>query len=192
MAVSDSALVTLGEAKAFIGGTIPSTEDSRVEAMIDAASELILRETSREFAPRSFVETRPVAYEGYGVLSFSPWDASTVYQVMIGDVTLVESEDYVLLPAGARDGVYTGVRFSTELVIDTKPLGVAMFDVEADWGWPAVPVQVKRACLRLVDAWYAVDGPAHGGEYGDDATDALGMVPSDVWGVINAYRRVWI
>jgi len=159
--------------------------------MIDAASDLILRETNREFLPK-VTATRMISYQWGGVAWFTPYDARAVTSITLGSTLLTADVDYVLLPTSRRDGVFTGARLSSNLTIDVAPLGVALLSVVGDWGWTDVPNQIKRACLRIVDAWYGVDGPAHSEEFSEATFAGDGMLPMDVWGVIKSYRRVFI
>lgn len=188
--LSALALVTLNDAKAFIGGEVTAAQETLIEGMIEAASRLILEESGREFLPQSDDVGRTVQYDGGRLLSFAPYDARDVDSITIHTTALTIDTHFELVADRRNADVFVGARLSPSLRIDERELGVVT--IVGDWGWPEVPERIKRACLRIVDAWYVVDGPAHAEEYGDAPDIVPGLVPMDAWAVINDYRRASI
>jgi hypothetical protein len=152
----------------------PSADTARdplVGTLITAASDAIMDEFDREFAPATASATRRVRIDSYS-LSLAPWDLRTVASFSLhpessSPVTLAAGTDYELLPVGAPSGTYTSIRFSGYLgnLLTSETafrMGHALADISGAWGFATVPPVVNRACVLTVLAWIRRDVSALG------------------------------
>jgi len=148
--------------------------DDLIRAHIAEASIAIMRETSREFAPQSAAGTaRTFRVQQRRIVPFSPYDLQTATAVELhpeqaSPQTLVDGTDYDLLPIGAPLSVFSYLllaeqrtlpRLSSDLV---RRFGYAQLRVTGTWGFPAVPRDVRRACVLTVASWMRHDVSALG------------------------------
>lgn len=148
-----------------------TARDSLVQSLITAASDAIMKEVEREFAPATTSATRRLRVDGY-TLSLAPYDlrsvaVATLHPESTTPTILVAGSDYELLPVGAPLGTYTSVRFSSYLAnlltSDTAfRMGNALIDINGAWGFASVPTLANRACVLTVLAWVRRDISAMG------------------------------
>lgn len=165
MAAQD--LCSLADVRASL--ELPSADTSRdtlIGTLITAASQAILREVDREFAPATASATRRFRVDDL-TLSLAPFDLRTASSVTLNPetsnpITLTATQDYQLLPIGSPSGTFTSVRFSSLLTAlyasnTVFAFGYALCDISGAWGFATVPVDVNRACVVTVGAWLRKD-----------------------------------
>lgn len=165
MAAQD--LCTLADVRASL--EIPAADTSRdalISTLITAASEVILNDTDREFAPATASATRRFRVDSL-LLNLAPYDLRTVTTITLNPETsspavLNVTTDYQLLPIGSPSGTYTSLAFSTLLTSlyasqTVFSFGYALVDIAGAWGFTAVPVDVNRACVVTVGSWLRKD-----------------------------------
>lgn len=142
--------------------------DALIAVLITAASETIMDEYEREFAPASTVATRtfpvyPAARDRAGnvIVDLAPYDVQTVTAVLLhpeasSPTTLTAGTDYKLAPVPARDSVYTRLLISGRVTVSSDHLtafGFAQVSLAGTWGFASVPNNVKQATVDTVRAW---------------------------------------
>jgi hypothetical protein len=160
-------LCTLADVRASL--EIPTADTSRdalIATLITAASEAILNETDREFAPVTASATRRFRVDGRQV-SLAPFDLRTVSAATMNPetsspTTLTVTSDYQLLPIGAPSGTYTSLELSGFLASlyasnTLYAFGYALLDITGAWGFATVPLDVNRACVITVGSWLRKD-----------------------------------
>jgi hypothetical protein len=148
--------------------TSDTSRDALIQSLITAASDAIMDEVDREFAPAT-TATRRIKVGGY-VVSLAPWDLRSVTTLTLhpetsSPQTLVAGTDYELLPVGAPSGTYSSLRLSSYLWLagDTAyRMGHSLIDVNGAWGFATVPNVVNRACVLTVLSWIRRDISALG------------------------------
>lgn len=171
MGVQD--LVTVAQVKTFLPSA-SSDSDAKIQALITSASDAIMREAEREFAPVTSSATRrfrilPEDFnDGYYVVDLSPpaSDLASVTSAMLhpetsAPVTLVSGTDYILEPNGKPEGVFTHLRLYPTTSIGTSAVflrfGFAYLDITGAWGFPLVPTDVQDVCVKVVRTWMRPD-----------------------------------
>ncbi len=142
-------------------------DDQRIETYIEVASEALMEEYEREFAPATSAVTRRLTYRPNkrGLVTFGTWDLRTATTATLNPedaspLVLVADTDYKLLPVGKPKGVYTHLRIysGVEMISDTLTRwGFAQLDILGDWGFPSVPKTVRQACVVTVMSWLRRD-----------------------------------
>src|SRR5262245_47483090 len=167
MAAQD--LCTLPDVRAALEvPTADTKRDTLISSYITRASDALMNEVDREFAPATGSATRRFEITGF-YLSLSPYDLRTVSSFVLNPEgtspqTLVAGTDYELRPIGSPSGTFGSVRFSnllTSLASQTAfSFGHALCDINGAWGFSAVPEDVKQAALLTVAAWLRADRAA--------------------------------
>src|SRR5262245_19922592 len=142
MAAQD--LCTLADVRSSL--ELPSADTSRdtlISTLITQASEMVMNEYDREFAPATASATRRFRVDSY-LLNLAPYDLRTVTTFTLNPEStspqvLVTGTDYELLPVGAPSGTYTSVRFSALLTglyasQTVFSMGHALCDISGAWG----------------------------------------------------------
>lgn len=163
MAAQD--LCTLADVKTALEIT-DTSRDSLISALITQASDAILSDTDREFAPVTASATRRFRIDSFTV-NLSPYDLRTAATVTLhpestAPQTLTAASDYQLLPIGSPSGTFTSLVLANTLAqigsSDTAfKYGYALLDVNGAWGFSAVPTDVIRAAVITVGAWMRKD-----------------------------------
>lgn len=157
MATGD--LVTLAQARSYLGNTDPEETDINAELslLISRVSRLVNRYASREFHSVAGSPTRTFAYEGGGILFLQDRTLRSVTSIEIDTdedtpTTLVANEDYRLMPVGGDiDGVYTKIQM---LVNDpVLPKKWREVQITGSWGYASVPADVVEAVLCTIAHW---------------------------------------
>lgn len=165
MAAQD--LCTLSDVRAAL--EIPASDTSRdtlISTLISQASDAIIDDASREFAPATATATRRFRVDGFN-LNLEPYDLRTATTVVLhpegtSPQTLTAGTDYQLLPIGAPSGTYTSLELSAVLAAIASSttafnFGYALLDITGAWGFAAVPPAVSRACIVTVASWLRKD-----------------------------------
>lgn len=181
---------TLAEARAELANyvTADTTDDTRIEMAVEAASRQIDNHTGRRFWQDATVTAREFyADDAYCV---TVDDISTVTGLLVKaddnddgtfETSYTITTDFILLPANAADGSpvrpYTEVRLVSGATFPRSSSGRPGAQVTAKFGWPAVPTDVKRACLiQTVMLFKAADAAFGALQFG---ADGIGLrIPS--------------
>jgi hypothetical protein len=165
MAAQD--LCTLSDVRASLEIPVADTSrDTLISTLITAASDAIMNDCDREFAPVTASATRRFRIDGLRV-DLAPFDLRTVTTMTINPegsspTVLNATTDYQLLPIGAPSGTYTSVQLSGFLAslygsATLYAYGYALLDINGAWGFSSVPTDVNRACVITVGSWLRKD-----------------------------------
>lgn len=153
-------LVTLSELKTALDIAVTDTdEDAKLTAILESVTTLVQNYTGRNFVDNPASSSRSFLYDGSGFLEID--DCTVVTAVTMDGLTLSANTDYIAQPYNGPtftwldltpfNGQSWAMGFTRNL--DT-PLGrrrlvnrSATVVVTADWGWPAVPADVKQAAI---------------------------------------------
>jgi hypothetical protein len=167
-------LITLAELKAALD-VFDSSQDAKYTQAIAAASAAIRSFTGRNFAQADASGTRKYLYEGSGFLEIDDLDPTGPITVSLDGVQLVEGYDYLLMPdRGVMTPDAETAYYWIELVpsapgspemgftrnLDTlwwRVHHVHYIEVTGQFGWPAVPAEVKQAAIWT--AGYFAESP---------------------------------
>jgi len=154
MAVTD-ALATAAEYRA----AIPKTDtgaDAQILADLTATSRYLERRLNRFFTRDLAAVAR--VYEGEGLRSIYVDDVVSVTALKVDEDSdgsyelTIAATDYEMLPRnaayGAEPSPYNEVSLLPWGARSYFPLG-ARVELTAVYGWPAIPLAVKRACIEL-------------------------------------------
>jgi hypothetical protein len=165
MAAQD--LCTLADVRASLEIPVADTSrDALIATLITAASDAIMNETDREFAPVTASATRRIKVDGL-TFDLAPYDLRTVTTMTLNPegaspTVLAAATDYQLQPIGAPSGTYTSVKLSGFLASlyagpSLYTFGYALIDIAGAWGFASVPTDVNRACVVTVGSWLRKD-----------------------------------
>lgn len=166
MAAGD--LCTQAEVNAFLQTPAGDTEQNPIiDALIARASRAISRYCNREFAPPTAATTtrRFEVDVSQPWLDLAPYDLRALVAPAVtidpektgGGTVLTEHEDYRLWPRPNPDGVFTAIRF-VYLPPAVRDGGMwRLVDVKGDWGFAAVPDDVKHWAILTVAIWLRRD-----------------------------------
>lgn len=145
--------------------TSDNTRDALISQLITIYSSAIINEVNREFAPQTGTTQSPTTrrfmlQQGSFRMDLDPYDLNTISSVTVAPEgtspqTLTVNSDFQLHPVTKPDGVWTSIEFShllTSIFTSTTAVrfGYSLVDVAGSWGFPAVPEQVKQACILAV------------------------------------------
>lgn len=201
MAAGD--LTTLASVREFLrqSDATQTDMDATLTTLITQASKAIHKFTGREFATTSSAgATRKFEYYGGGYLHFTPYDLKTCTTVTIDSetdspTTLEEDADFFLKPRNKDAGVWEYMELrglgpsSRSSSHDYKPW--RQVSITGDWGFPAVPEDVKVAANMLVAFWYRNQSAVPGREL-DGEGSRFGAVawPTAVRQILAPYRII--
>ena len=162
-----SDLLTLADYKS-IAGVTGTSKDTQIAAVIPAASQAIRSYTDRDFGSAEATEDRDYLYDWSGFLNID--DASAVNSVQLAGSTL-GSNVYLAQPAGGP--VYTwielpqrglspemGFTYNLDVFLRERGTQAVTVTVNADWGWPVVPADVKLAAVWTVSEFMREASPS--------------------------------
>lgn len=189
--------------------TADTSRDALTSALITIYSQAICNDVNREFAPVTGSVGTPTTRRfhvpaGQYRLDLDPYDLQTCSSITVNPeltspTTLTVTDQYILHPITKPDGVWTSVEFSrlvTSLYTSQTAVryGYALVDVTGVWGFPAVPVAVKQACVLSVTSAMRRDISA----FGMDVEEAMQLaterasnygIPPAARRLLNSYRR---
>lgn len=198
MALGDD-YVTASELKAELGIT-DTVDDTQLELAIDAASSWINAYCERDFNQASAATAR-VFQPLSPFVCYVDDIASTTNLAVKTDVSSLgtytetwSTTDYELRPVNAivngQAHAYTSI-----LSVQSRTFPYARrspVQVTAIWGWPAVPKQVKKACMvqaaRLYKRRFSPEGVLGGAE-GMGPVRVGHKLDPDVCALLSAFRR---
>jgi len=132
--------------------------DARIEALIARASELIEEVAQRQFtidaaASDRYFDLREISPQREMLiddLSATPTELQVIDSEGDGVYTAVVADDLVALPRNRR-----GRRPITALRLRAAvPVGdTYVLRVKGVWGWPAIPGDIREACIETVIDW---------------------------------------
>jgi hypothetical protein len=204
MAISNG-YATLAEIKQYLSIT-DSTDNDLLEQAVESASRSIDRLANRRFFADTTASARTYRVSSPVILYLDDISSTTGLIVQTDDdgdgtfeTTLTLNTDYVLDPLTAAS---LGRPFTQVTVVSTSktfPIFPGLLQnglrpgvqVTAKWGWPAVPADIRQACLILsADLYKRKDSP--GGVIGLGDLGAVRMTPlgRDVTNIVRAYQKV--
>jgi len=173
-------LCSLAEVRGFLAYRTGWTDRDPILAdLITRASQTIIREVGREFAPASpdLTRTFPIDVNRtspYGatrcdqwrntVVSLAPYDLRAVNTIRLhpesSSPTALAAGDYQLKPVQSQFGTYRRVVLSRSLSLYSDlavNYGYAKLEIRGAWGFASVPDDVKQACIETVASWMERD-----------------------------------
>lgn len=162
-----------------------TSDDGVIEILIEAASRYLDRETGDIFYLGSADETRYYTPKGSNRKirfdSLGSFTSISVDSTGSGDYSALQATDYNLMPpnAAAKGLPYTGAEIA---VLSTSYFSTFRNSTKlvGKFGWPAVPKDIKEACLSIAQN---LNGARSGQSSGGNVTiTAAGIVirPQDV------------
>lgn len=184
MAAGD--LCSLAEVRAFLQKQASDTaQDAIISSLITRASAAVMRYTERQFAPTETAATKTfeIDFNRDGFLDLAPYDLRSLTSILIdtdtGTSATLGSEEYRLWPRPNPDGVFTAIR-----LVPTTRGGWSRFrhvqvQVTGDWGFSAVPDDVKHWTIVVVETWLRRDVAAFSTTYdaNEDRVERPEMLP---------------
>jgi hypothetical protein len=207
MAAQD--LCSLADVKTLLESTT-TARDTLIQANITDASDAIIQEMEREFAPVTVGATRTflwrIGERPQRILDLAPYDAQAITSVTLSPEgsnpqTLTVTQDYIPRPVEKLNGVWQQIQLSDLILVRTSitlfRFGFMEVSVTGDWGFPAVPNPVKRACMLTAAAWARKDIATFGlaGDLQDQSAEPLPRpagfyaIPPAALKLLNPYRR---
>jgi hypothetical protein len=209
--LSDSALITMYEAETWLARagnqTLGEREDDEIiAALVDSASHLVQSHIDRRLRPLEEDATKLLRYDGFGIVSFAPWelraatsvtlysDRPTSYQeiLLAGDATT--DAEYLLNPRGldSRLLTYGWMNVPRSYRVYGRNPGVGHeVAVLGDWGVTTIPGDIKLAVKEIVRLSYpeilSTGGPS---DISTDALSGFNWLPQQLMGALESYRRM--
>ena len=196
MAATD--LTSLDAVRRFIQKqTVDVNQDTVIGEMITHASGLIIRDTEREFRPKTDTPTaRVFNYPGGGLLDLAPYDARTVTQVRhsfdAATWATLGTEDWRLYPYPPQDGVHTGLEINPiSWSTSSARWRDRLIEVTGTWGWETVPTEAEMACKVTVAIWLRANVQAFSSTFNitEDRVERPEALPSQVKGMLGQLNR---
>lgn len=218
-------LVTLPELKSLLGIDPSDTrKDAKFTAAIPVASRLISLFSERDFGAPNVTEDRLFEYDGSGYLDIDDASAVNSVAVVVPGSTNMPLDSYQWQPAPARRddspvyyylriaplGAYgmspeMGFTYNLDVLArEGRLAGRAMatfMSVNAVWGWPTIPDDIKMAAAWTIKDWDARDsGEGLSSEaiagYSRTwamATGSVGIaLPTRVLDILAAYAKIGV
>lgn len=163
------AIITLDDLKTALGIPLSNTtRDEQLTAAVNAASTAVLNYTDRDFGLGAVTEQRTYEYDGSGVLDIDDCTAVTAVTLSYDNADTVLPTDqwraqpygsgvitHILLPMG-RYGGSPEMGFTRNLDVYAREgyasLVPTLAKVDATFGWPTVPNDVKQATIWIAAA----------------------------------------
>ena len=190
--MADIDLTTKAAVRELLQGS-DQIEDAVLDVMVTAASQAILDETQREFAPKTADTSRDFLSLGTFV-DLNPYDlrgkpdAVTLYTDLEEEHhVMLEGGGYLLRPVPPRYGVYGWL----ELPSQYARHGQVQVTVKGDWGFPAIPAHIAYWCGMTVVIWSRSDISAFSTTYSIDEgrIEKPADLPPAVRAALSRYRR---
>lgn len=202
MAAQD--LCTLSDVRQALELPVADTSrDALINVLITAASDTIMDETAREFAPATASATRRFYFRGLEI-DVGPRDLRTVTSITVhpesaSPIVLTATTDFQLYPPDAV-GPFQRIRLSNRrpdlLNSDTAVnFGYSLVDINGAWGFATIPSNVNRACVETVTSWLRRDISALDlSELAEAGRSLLPShefpIPGKAWLLLKRYRRL--
>lgn len=187
---------TLAEVKSALRIT-DTVDDSLLELSVEAASREIDGYCQRIFYSRT-AQTRVYTPESYFLCQTDDIVSVTTLETATDgsnfDVTW-SSGDYQLEPlngvsGGLQGQPYTRIRAVDSYVFPMFMLNEATVRITGTFGWAAVPVDVKQACVLLAMRQFKrYDSPLGVAGFGDMGALRVGRTDPDVEALLHPYKR---
>lgn len=163
------AIISLDDLKTALGIPLSNTtRDDQLNAAVNAASTAVLNYTDRDFGLGTATEQRTYEYDGSGVLDIDDCTAVTAVTLSYNGADTVLPPDqwnqqpygsgiitHILLPMG-RYGGSPDMGFTRNLDVYAREgytsLTPTLAKVDATFGWPQVPNDVKQAAIWIAAA----------------------------------------
>lgn len=160
----DTPILSLAEYK--LAENIPEsdeTQDDRIEQTIAMVTQAIRRLTDRDFGSQPVTTSRVFPYHGGGIVSID--DCSTITSVTMDGRSLAYGTDYrpepwnepvffyldLFVEPNLRYGSPLGPDFMLNLnSAPRRSARPAEVTVEATFGWPTIPEDVKLAAIEMI------------------------------------------
>jgi hypothetical protein len=186
---------SLAEVKAALKIT-DTLDDSLLEMAIESASREIDGYTNRYFYNGGTATKKFAASDNYITYVEDLQSVTTLSTVneIGGTSTTWDADDYQLEPINSRvDGLavpYTQIRACKDLWFPFAN-DIAFVTVVGVWGWSAVPIAVKQACVLLASRIFKrLDSPLGVAGFGDMGVVRVGRFDPDVEALLNPYRTM--
>lgn len=162
-------------------GIQDADDDTRLDAAINAASRQIDAHTGRRFWQDATVKIREYHADDYYYAEVDDISTTTglVVKIDTGDdgtfaTTLTETTDFILHPLNAADETpvwpYDRIVLTDTHVFPVKTSRRPGLQVTARFGWPAVPDEVRQACLiQAKNLYKATSGTFSGFQLSNEA-----------------------
>ena len=173
-------------------------QDAILGALITRASVAIMRECEREFAPTSTALARKFEIGpdwASTILSLAPYDLRAATTVKLDtDLTpyTLSTSEYRLGPKPNRDGTYTWIRLrpQSNATANWFP-DFREVEITGNWGFAAVPDDVKHAAVVTSADWFRRDVAAFSTTFSTDTGDleVPQSLPRGVLPILASYKR---
>lgn len=169
----------LTNALGLAAGDIDAVTQARIEQAIRGASAAVSAYADRDFASTLVTEQRTFEYDGSGFLDVDDCTAVTAVTFSASGVdTVLDASEWEAQPYGAAVQTYLllpahrsygspAMGFTRNLdvfVAERGWVGTGFAKVDATWGWPVVPDDVKQAVI-----WTAAEMQNEPGAYRSEA-----------------------
>lgn len=167
---------------------LPATDTARdalISMLITVASDFIMDELEREFAPATASATRRFRFGGPQI-DLAPYEVRSVVSITVhpeaSSPIVIATTDYQLQPIPSQFGTFQFIQLSAwrpDLFISDTiwKFGYGLVDVNGAWGFATVPTAANRACIETVRAWLRADVSAL--ELGDLVDQGRTLLPVD-------------
>lgn len=168
-------LCTLGDVKTALEATT-TARDTLLAALITQASDAIMDEVEREFAPITTAAARTLRWDaGTRIVDLAPYDLASVTSVVLSPEDAATSltvggaaPDVLFRPLEKPDGVWTSMQLSDLIQVRVSTLlfrfGFMQVQITGNWGFPTIPTNIVRATVVTVVSWARKDTGAFGME----------------------------
>lgn len=196
MAAGD--LCSLSDVRSFLQkGGGDTAQDTIISSLITRASAAISRHAERQFAPTETATTHTFEHEFNrdGFVDLAPYDLRTVTLIQIDTDTsavTVPASDYRLFPQPPADGVYTALRLNPKGRGSASSFRHAQIQITGDWGFAAVPEDVKHCAIVTTAIWLRRDVAAFSSTFklDEDRVERPEGLPSSVRATLASWRRI--
>jgi hypothetical protein len=187
---------SLAEVKAALRIT-DLVDDALLELSVEAASREIDGYCQRIFYQRT-AQTRVYTPESYFLCQTDDIVTLTTLQTATDGSnfdTTWAAADYQLEPLNGVSGGLQGQPFTRIRAVDNNVFPMYMLSeatvrITGTFGWPAVPVDVKQACLLLAMRQFKrYDSPLGVAGFGDMGALRVGRTDPDVEALLSPYKR---
>lgn len=194
--LSPQALCSVADAAAYIDSADPVTHADLLTRLINAASSAIRQRAQREFkaanpaAHQRLFDVAPARLREVPIGDMRAVPTAVAVQNTAGVATALELTDVIALPLSRPSSEpISRLRLRSAVALtDSDTLAVTGL-----WGFPAVPEDVRQACVVQVREWFVADLSRYG-----EAFEDAGVVPDipvralsrHAWDVASGYRQV--